>query len=198
MHTKITRLLLCFLAAVLAFSTLGCQKEEPDVPDVEIPTTTGGPLLPQITSPAIEEMKYTPVYATAFEDTVVLATVPMENWRGLEASCPAREISHGGRILCNGEHEKETPITKVLILEDLIPRVCSGWFRNMIDLEKVEGTERLHLHAVSDTSHMFAGCEKLSVLDWSTWDVSNVEDMTGMFDDCYALAELPQWYQKAE
>ena len=27
-------------------------------------------------------------------------------------------------------------------------------------------------------NHMFAGCERLSVLDWSTWDVSAVEDMT--------------------
>lgn len=194
MHYHSKRLL-CLLIGLLCLLTIGCQKEE----TLEaIPSTEGDSLLPAITSPSIEAVRYTPVYATAFEDTVVLATVPLENWRGLEAACPSREISNGGRIRCNGEHEDETPITKVLILEDLIPRGCGGWFRDMIHLEKVEGTERLFTHCVTDMSHMFSGCEKLSVLDWSSWDVSAVEDMAGMFDHCYALAELPEWYQKAE
>lgn len=193
MLSQMKRLLICLLCAALCLAMLGCQQEKEQTESV--PTTEGDAVLPEITSPSIQEVLYTPVYATAFGDTVVLATVPMEQWLGLEADCDAREISNGGRILCNGEHEKETPITKVLILEDVIPRVCSGWFRNMIHLEKVEGEEHLLTHAVTDMSYMFAGCEKLSDLDCSSWDVSSVEDMTEMFKDCFALSQLPEWYR---
>ena len=49
--------------------------------------------------------------------------------------------------------------------------------------------------AVCLTATMFAGCQNLSQLDMSTWDVSAVEDMTGMFNDCVALSELPEWYE---
>ena len=119
----------------------------------------------------------------------------MEEWHSQESDCPPREISNGGRVKCNGEHEQKTPVTKVIVLEDVIPRVCSGWFRDMIHLEKIDGLEKLHTHQVSDMSYMFAGCEKLTTLDLSSWDVSNVKDMTGMFKDCYSLESLPQWYE---
>ncbi len=191
------KILLCSLTTAVCLLSLGCQKEGP-TPSTTVPSTEGSSLIPQSTAPSTEPIRYTPVYATAFEDTVVLAAVPVETWHGMEASCPSREISNGGRILCNGEHEKETPITKVIILEDLIPRNCGGWFRDMIFLEQVEGTEKLLTHAVTDINHMFAGCERLSVLDWSTWDVSAVADMTNAFSDCYALKSLPEWYQPAE
>jgi surface protein len=125
---------------------------------------------------------------------ILLATVPVEEWHAQERACEPREISHGGRVKCNGEHEREVPITKVVILEDLIPRVCSGWFRDMLHLEKIDNMDKLHTHAVTDMSHMFAGCERLATVDFSSWDVSKVEDMTGMFDDCVALTQLPEWY----
>jgi surface protein len=119
----------------------------------------------------------------------------VEEWRSEESDCPPREISNGGRVKCNGEHEQEVPITKVLILEDLIPRVCGGWFRDMVQLEKIDGLEKLHTHQVSDMSFMFAGCEELSNLDIDDWDVSNVKDMTDMFKDCRSLTKLPKWYK---
>lgn len=190
------KILLCALTTAVCLLSLGCQPKT-NTPTT-IPSTEGSSLLPQTNTPTIEPVRYTPVYATAFEDTVVLAAVPVETWHGLEASCPSREISSGGRILCNGEHEKEIPITKVIILEDLIPRNCGGWFRDMIFLEQVEGTEKLRTHAVTDINHMFAGCERLTTLDWSTWDMSAVVDMTAAFDHCYALRTLPEWYQPTE
>ena len=185
---------LCLMAAALCISGFGCGEKDKSQTDLPVETPDQS-VLPGFDNPTPKPVAYTPVYATAFGDTIILATVPVEEWHSQESDCPAREISNGGRVKCNGEHEQEVPITKVMILEDLIPRVCSGWFRDMIHLEKIEGLERLHTHQVSDMSYMFAGCEELKELDVSSWDVSNVIDMTDMFKDCYSLEELPDWYE---
>ena len=185
--------ILCLLAAAMCVTSFGCAPANPDFHDPI--TGSEQAIMPGFQNPTPKPVTHTPVYATAFGDTVILATVPVEEWHSEESDCPPREISNGGRVKCNGKHEQEVPITKVIILEDLIPRVCSGWFRDMIHLEKIDGLEKLHTHQVSDMSYMFAGCEKLTRLDLSTWDVSNVTDMTGMFLDCHCLQNLPEWYE---
>ncbi len=187
------KLIVCLMVLAIGFAMFGCRKKKTPIPDVTAPTA--GSLIPEIHRPTSGNVTYTPVYATAFGDTIILATVPVQEWQSLEPDCPPREISNGGRVKCNGEHEKEVPITKVLIVEDLIPRVCSGWFRDMYHLEKIEGIEKLHTHEVSDMSYMFAGCENLTELDTSAWDVSKVKDMTAMFQDCVNLTQLPEWYE---
>ena len=187
--------IVCFvLALTMCLCLFGCKDKATVDPEASIPENTT-PIIPQINQPTAAPLLYTPVYASAFGDTIVLATVPVEEWHGQERDCEPREISHGGRIKCNGEHEQEVHVTKVVILENIIPRNCSGWFRDMIYLEKVESTDKLKTHAVTDMSFMFAGCEDLEDLDVSSWDVSLVEDMTGMFNDCVSLPQLPQWYQ---
>ena len=125
----------CVLVLMLCLCLFGCREKTPSVIDVPAPTKSDS-IIPNINRPTVEAVKYTPVYASAFGDTVLLATVPVQEWHGMESDCEPREISNGGRIKCNGEHEKEVPITKVLVLEDLIPRVCSGWFRDLLHLEK--------------------------------------------------------------
>jgi surface protein len=182
------------LAAVVCISAFGCGKQKQPLSDLPAGTPDQA-IVPGFNNPTPKPVSYTPVYASAFGDTVILATVPVEEWHSLESDCPAREISNGGRIKCNGDHEDEVPITKVIILEDLIPRVCSGWFRDMIHLEKIQGIEMIHTHEVSDMSFMFAGCEKLEELDLSSWDISKVTDMTEMFQNCHSLDKLPDWYQ---
>ena len=191
---RMKRVALCLLAAVLCITAFGCGKNKnpQSDPPVERPDHA---IMPGFKNPDPQPVTYTPVYASAFGDTIILATVPVEEWHSQESDCPPREISNGGRVKCNGEHEQEVPITKVLILEDLIPRVCSGWFRDMVQLEKIDGLEKLHTHQVSDMSFMFAGCQELSNLDIDDWDVSNVKDMTDMFKDCRSLTKLPKWYK---
>ena len=191
---RMKRVALCLLAAVLCITAFGCGKNKnpQSDPPVERPDHA---IMPGFKNPDPQPVTYTPVYASAFGDTIILATVPVEEWHSQESDCPPREISNGGRVKCNGEHEQEVPITKVLILEDLIPRVCSGWFRDMVQLEKIDGLEKLHTHQVSDMSFMFAGCQELSNLDIDDWDVSNVKDMTDMFKDCRSLSKLPKWYK---
>lgn len=187
------RIALCLLGAALCITAFGCRNNQP--PSNAPVQNSDQSILPGFQNPNPKPVSYTPVYATCFGDTVILATVPVEEWHSKESDCPPREISNGGRIKCNGEHEIEVPITKVIILDDLIPRVCSGWFRDMIHLETIDAPEKLHTHQVTDMSYMFAGCEKLTKLDTSSWDVSKVTDMTEMFKDCYSMEELPDWYQ---
>ena len=190
---KAKRVALCLLAAVLCVTAFGCARKKNPFPDLPV-STPDQAIIPEFTRPSIDPVAYTPVYASAFGDTIILATVPMEEWHSQVSDCIPREISNGGRVKCNGIHEEAVPITKVIILDDLIPRVCCGWFRDMIHLEKIEGLDKIHTQEVSNMSFMFAGCEKLTKLDLSSWDVSNVTDMTGMFSDCVALEELPEWY----
>lgn len=185
---------LCLLTAALCVTALGCSRQNTVLPDLS-GNNSQHAILPGFHNPDPKPIKYTPVYATAFGDTIILATVPVEEWHSEESDCPPREISNGGRVKCGGEHEKEIHITKVMILEDIIPRNCSGWFRDMIHLEKIEGLDKLHTHEVTDMSYMFAGCEKLQSLDLSDWDISQVTDMTEMFKDCYSMETLPQWYE---
>ena len=182
------------LALAMCGCLFGCGGKNGPEPELSIPVNSD-PILPQINEPTVVPMQYTPVYASAFGDTILLATVPVEEWHAQERDCEPREISHGGRVKCNGEHEREVPITKVVILEDIIPRNCSGWFRDMIHLEKIEGLDKLKTHEVMDMSFMFTGCEALTELDTSTWDVSKVEGMTAMFENCIGLTELPEWYE---
>jgi surface protein len=180
------------MAGLLCVASFGCGKNSEDLPPV---SRSEQSILPGFNDPDPAPVSYTPVYASAFGDTIILATVPVEEWHSQESDCPPREISNGGRVKCNGKHEQEIPVTKVIVLEDVIPRVCSGWFRDMIHLEKIDGLEKIHTHHVSDMSYMFAGCENLTQLDLSTWDVSKVTDMTDMFKDCISLEALPQWYE---
>ena len=184
---------LCLLVGAVAFACFGCRKHTGPLP----PSATQDQILvPNLhTSITPQPVTFTPVYASSFGDTIILATVPVDEWNSEESDCPPREISHGGRIRCNGEHEDEVPITKVLILDDLIPRVCAGWFRDMSQLETIEGLHKIHTHEVHNMSYMFADCRKLESLDLSSWDVSKVTDMTGMFQNCDSLETLPEWYE---
>ena len=110
------RLAICLLTVLLCICACGCsQKKKPqsNIPD----TPLNQVLIPEFTKASVTPVAYTPVYASAFGDTIILATVPVEGWDGMESACPPREISNGGRVKCDTGHEDEVPITKVIILE---------------------------------------------------------------------------------
>ena len=157
---------ICILL-VLTGLLAGCsgERRKPNT-EVTVPLSDK-PILP-VTKETVGDL-HTPVYATVFGDTVILAAYPVEEWETFEEpECPAREISQGGRILCGGEHEQEVPITKVMILEALAPDSTREWFSGMTELYLIEGIEKL--------------------------DVRFVTDMTDMFRDCYLMTDLPSWY----
>lgn len=182
------------LITLLCLSLLGCQEE---APEPAAPVRQDKPLL-STTSPTEAPTRYTAVYATAFEDTIFLATVPVTQWEGEEPECEVREVSLGGSICCHGEHESKTPITRVVIAEELRPYATSEWFQGMTALTTIEGLEKVNMENAIAMDHMFSGCSRLSQLQVDDWDVSGVLDMTGIFDYCDALAEKPSWYISEE
>lgn len=187
------------LAMMMCLCLFGCGKDKNKLPDVPYTQNTN-PILPGVANPTVMEEVPTAVYASTFENTVVLATVPVEAWSGYqEPTCNSKLVSNGGRILCDGncgkEHEEEIfPITKVVVMEDICPKGTGGWFRDMVDLQTIVGLEKIHMQFATNTAFMFAGCIRLGSLDINNWDMSNVQDMTGMFDDCPAMDKLPEWY----
>lgn len=181
------------LGALLCLNLAACAEKEQE-PSATNPTRTGKPILPGYTEQDPSANDYTAVYVTVFEDLAIIATYPVLEYQGEEPECSPRELTDGIGILCGGDHEDETPITRVLITGELVPRSMSGWFRDMVHLAQIDGLQKIRTHCVTDMSCLFAGCERLSELDADDWDVSNVTDMTGIFDGCAALAELPRWY----
>lgn len=182
------------MAAVLCLGICGCEKEpEPTAP---LPSREDKPIMDfETTAPQVRE-DYTPVYVSVFGDTAYLAKIPIELLGEEEPECDIREISLGGPILCGGEHEKEEPIVRVVITEELGPTSTADWFRGMTALEHIEGAGKLRMELVEDMSHMFAGCGRLSELSADGWEVPADVDMTGIFDGCDALAQKPDWYEE--
>jgi surface protein len=197
MRSKFKKITALLLAAALCLPFVGCTKEKPHEPPVTV-TQSNKPILPGATGQGQNATDLTAVYVSVFEDLAILSSYPMQKQGDEEPACALREISTGGSILCGGAHEKETPITRVLIAGPLVPQAMNDWFRNMVHLEKIEGLEKIRTDHVTNMSHLFAGCERLNTLNIEQWDVSGVTDMTGIFDGCTALEDLPQWYVKAD
>jgi surface protein len=189
-HRKLASLL---LAAVLCLPLVGCGKKPAGEPPITV-TQSGKPILPGVTGQGQNAVELTAVYVSVFENLAILSGYPVLELEGEEPECAPREISKGGSILCGGEHEREAPITRVLITGPLVPQSMSGWFRNMVHLESIEGLEKIRTDYVTDMSHLFAGCERLNEVNIDRWNISGVTDMTGIFDGCTALADLPEWY----
>ena len=188
----IKRICAIFLATLLCVTLGACADQKPDRPTA--PTQPGKPILPGYTEHGPSANDYTAVYVTVFEDLAVLAAYPVQEYQGMEPECPPRELSGGAGILCGGVHEDEIPITRVMITGELVPRSMNGWFRDMAALVQIDGLEKVNTQYVTDMSYLFAGCKSLSLVRFDGWDVSNVTDMTAMFDECTALVTLPEWY----
>lgn len=187
------RIIAFTLAILLCLSFCACSEEPGAQPTA--PSRANKPILPGLGDQEPSSNDYTAVYVSVYGELAIIASYPVLEYQDEEPECAPRELSDGGSILCGGDHEDETPITHVLITGELVPKSMSGWFRNMAQLEKIDGLEKIRTHHVTDMSHLFAGCEKLTQVNADSWDVSKETDMTGIFDGCTALSELPAWYQ---
>lgn len=188
------KILALVLAVILCVAVAGCTTTSK--PSVSIPPNTK-PIIPGFSGSQQAATDFTAVYVSVFEDLAILSSYPVLELEGEEPECTPREISKGGSILCGGEHEREEPIRKVLITADLVPQAMNGWFCNMVHLEQIQGLEKIRTHHVTDMSHLFAGCERLAEVNVDGWNVSKVEDMTGVFEGCAALRKYPVWYDAA-
>lgn len=193
MGQKHRKLMTLLLAAVLCLPAAGCAKERPHEPPITV-TQSNKPILPGVTGQGQNAVELTAVYVSVYENLAILSSYPVLEYEGEEPECAPREISKGGSIRCGGAHEQEMPITRVLIAGPLMPQAMNDWFRNLVHLESIQGLEKIRTDHVTTMSHLFAGCERLNEVNIDGWDVSSVEDFTGIFDGCAALADLPEWY----
>lgn len=178
----------------LCLSLVACGSEEQEYGSV--PSQGGKPILPGVSQVPTSPNDFTTAYVTVFKETAIIAAYPVEIWENQEPECAPRELSFGGSILCGCDHETEYPITRVLIVDRVVPRSMAGWFRNMMHLKEIKGVEKVQTYSVTDMSYLFAGCGRLAELYIDNWDVSSVTDMTGIFEGCDALSVRPCWYEQ--
>ena len=83
--------------------------------------------------------------------------------------------------------------TKVVFDEsfaDARPKSCYAWFNDFNTLTTIEGLEYLNTSAVTNMNSMFLGCNGLTTLDVSAFDVNRVTNATGMFRACKNLTTI--------
>ena len=73
---------------------------------------------------------------------------------------------------------------------DCRPASCHEWFKDMSDIEFVDGIELLNTSRATSMAGMFSGCAALTEINVSNFITDKVVDMSGMFNDCANVAEL--------
>ena len=74
--------------------------------------------------------------------------------------------------------------------ETLYPKSFNGWFYAHKELEEIVGIENLKSSEATTMNSMFNLCEKLTILNLNTFDMSNVTDTRNMFNGCSALTTI--------
>ncbi|MGQ4066650.1 BspA family leucine-rich repeat surface protein [Enterococcus mundtii] len=81
---------------------------------------------------------------------------------------------------------------KQIIVEDqvILPKNSESLFSNLQNLEVIENTDRLNVSNVENMRGMFSSTSNLRELDLRNWDTSNVINMNSMFSFASSLTEL--------
>lgn len=189
---KIARVLALALLACLLL--VGCSDERTKLPSYSFKPPNQGQILTSSSS-RDNVTVLTRVFVTVFENTAFLAQTPVLEYGELEMIGEPRDISQGGRIGLRDEDGNPVEITTVIVKTSLTPRSMKDWFRDLPELETVEGAELICTDYVTDMSHAFSGCLRLHQLNADGWNTKNVANMTGVFEDCTSLNPKPKWYQ---
>lgn len=181
------------LGGLLLTGCAGAQKNYPTYP---LGTKDPGNLL--TTTASINNVPVlSSVFVTVFGDTALLAVTPVMEYGELEMVGEPRDITQGGRIGLRDEDGNPVVITKVVIQSPLTPRSMKDWFRDLPELVAIQGLELICTDYVTDMSHAFSGCGKLSSINADSWNVEKVTDMTSIFEGCDSLKTKPIWYQES-
>ena len=70
------------------------------------------------------------------------------------------------------------------------PKSCYWWFRECLNLTRIEGMENLNTEMVTTMACMFSHCEALTSLDVTNFNTAKVTDMYLMFSSCTKLSSL--------
>lgn len=191
------KLVKIFAAAVLGCLLLtGCSgAQKTKLPAYSFGTQNQSPIITSsVSKKPITEI--TNVYVTIFDNIAFLAQTPVLEYGDAEMIGIPRNISGGGTIGCEDEDGNPVEITAVVIKESLTPHSMKDWFRDLTHLTVIQGLEQINTDHVTDMSHTFSGCIRLSQLNADGWNTAKVTDMTGIFDGCDALTQKPVWYEE--
>lgn len=83
-----------------------------------------------------------------------------------------------------------TEITKVTILNKIMPVTTSNWFSELRNVIEIENISNINTSNVVDMSYMFYTCENLTSIDVSSFNTSNVTNFDGIFINCSKLTSL--------
>ena len=70
----------------------------------------------------------------------------------------------------------------------------SAIFKGYKKVKHIIGLEKWDVSKVNNMTGMFRGCENFNS-NLSKWNVSNVKDMKNMFNVCKSLKQIPSWYK---
>ena len=90
-------------------------------------------------------------------------------------------------------YSKKDKIKKVVFdasFANARPKSCYWWFRECLNLTRIEGMENLNTEMVTTMACMFSHCEALTSLDVTNFNTANVTDMSLMFSSCTKLSSL--------
>ena len=172
----------------------GCSDERTKLPAYSFGGQNQGPAFTSSSS-RDHVTVLTQVFVTVFDDTAFLAQTPVLEYGEAEMIGVPRDISQGGRIGCKDEEGNPVLITKVVVAGSLTPCSMKDWFRDLPELVAIEGLDLICTDYVTDMSHTFSGCGKLSYINADGWNTQKVTNMTGIFDGCGSLSQKPQWYE---
>ena len=74
--------------------------------------------------------------------------------------------------------------------KDVKPVTLHKWFNSFASLTNIVGIENLNTSEVTSMNCMFTGCHSLTSIDVSTFDMSKVTDVFGMFSACTNLRTI--------
>ena len=84
----------------------------------------------------------------------------------------------------------ELTIKRIIIDDKIIAKSCTYFFFGFTYVEIIENMSNLDISNVTDMSYMFQGCSSLTSIDVSNFNTSKVTDMRSMFGWCGSLTSI--------
>ena len=135
-----------------------CQTEEIGSDEVYV-ATTGRPKPPKT---AVDQ-----VYCIYYDDgEMTISQNEIEPEVG-------RTVVEKGFYVCPNDCTRK--MTTVRFVGAVMPKSCAEWFSNSTKLVEVKNIENLYNDNVQNISRMFANCSSLKFIDFSFFDVTNID-----------------------
>ena len=85
---------------------------------------------------------------------------------------------------------ERTSITKVIIVDTIVPTTMKFWFYSCENLIEIENIDKINTSEVESMQSMFNGCSELTNLYLTSFNTENVTNMNSIFANCSSLTEI--------